>query len=114
MGSTEEHQRLLGAIRLRIAETFPGRVTVFLLPTGVAQMPGGRVVRYGIKGGADLIGIMAPRGRFLAIEVKTGGAKQSPQQKSFERIVTSRGGLYLVSRSVESVIVSLQSALDQP
>ncbi len=114
MGSTEEHQALLSAIRLRVAETFPGRVTIFLLPTGGAQTGGARVVRYGIKGGADLIGLMAPFGRFLAIEVKTGRAKQSPQQKSFENIVTSRGGLYLVSRSVESVIVSLHSALEQP
>lgn len=67
---------------------------------------GKRVIRQGVKGGADIIGVHA--GRFIAVECKTphkpgprGGTKGSNQtddQKWFQAEVEARGGVYIVAR----------------
>jgi hypothetical protein len=68
---------------------------------GTALLNGGARVRYGIgnPGGADLIGIF--RGRFVAIEVKRPGRKQTPDQRMFQDLVERKRGIYAVVRSVE-------------
>lgn len=57
--------------------------------------------RYGIgnPGGADLIGLYA--GRFCGLEIKTQRGQQSDEQRKFEQLVKSKGGVYVVVRSVE-------------
>jgi hypothetical protein len=62
----------------------------------------GRVIRFGLVGSADILGVLKG-GRFLAIEVKTPQGQQSQQQKRFEAMVTSMGGLYVLARCVEDV-----------
>lgn len=52
-------------------------------------------------GSSDLIGVLAPSGRMLAIEVKTGGAVESPRQHAFAELVRRRGGFATVVHSVE-------------
>lgn len=69
--------------------------------SGVA-MADGRHIRYGLKGSPDIIGVIEG-GRFLGIEVKTGCATQSPQQKKFQKIFEQLGGLYIVARSLEDI-----------
>ena len=61
----------------------------------------GRYVRYGVgsPGGSDLIGIFA--GRFVAAEIKTPQGKESEEQRRFGALVESKGGSYVVLRSVE-------------
>ena len=58
-------------------------------------------VRYGVgsPGGSDLIGMF--RGRSVFAEVKTPTGRLSPDQVRFQNLVTSKGGLYVVLRSVE-------------
>lgn len=51
-------------------------------------------------GSADIIGV-GPGGRFLAIEVKTGAARPSKEQRMFLDLVKLRGGIAGVARSVE-------------
>jgi hypothetical protein len=65
--------------------------------TGATWM-GGRPIFYGLKGSADIIG-MLPNGRFLAIEVKTETGKQSDSQKAFEKKVLENHGVYLLIHS---------------
>lgn len=62
-----------------------------------------RYVRFGVgnPGGADLLGVFAPSGRFIAAEIKTQQGKQTDEQKRFEQLVTKLGGAYAVLRSVE-------------
>lgn len=66
--------------------------------TGVAEIRGHRV-RYGVgnPGGADLIGLF--RGVFVAVEIKTPTGRQSPDQIKWQRLVESKGGLYVIVRS---------------
>ena len=54
-----------------------------------------------MKGAADLIGIIKPSGRFLAIEVKTARGRLRPEQANFLRLVKAFGGVAGVARSVE-------------
>lgn len=53
------------------------------------------------------MGIIAPHGRLLAIEIKTGQARQSAEQKSFQIMVEKKGGLYIVARSLQDVNILL-------
>jgi hypothetical protein len=61
-----------------------------------------RLVRWGIVGGADIIGLTAT-GRFVAIEVKRLGETPTPAQRSFLQCVRDRGGVACVATSVEEV-----------
>lgn len=55
----------------------------------------------------DLICII--KGRFVAFEVKTRVGRQSDNQKEFEQRVRRAEGLYYVVRSIDDVVMILQS-----
>lgn len=55
-----------------------------------------RFIRYGLKGSADISGILAG-GRSLWIEVKTGDARQSRRQVDFQTMIEKFGGVYLLT-----------------
>jgi hypothetical protein len=74
--------------------------------TGVAKM-GDRSVRFGLPGCADILGLIGPSGRFLAIEVKSPTGRQSEEQKRFERVIKQWGGVYVLARSVADVDAAL-------
>jgi len=42
-------------------------------------------------------------GTFLAIEIKTGNAKQSKEQLAFAKMVTNMGGAYILARSLADI-----------
>lgn len=65
--------------------------------------PGARPVRFNPPGTADIVGLIAPTGRMLMIEVKAEHGRQSEDQERMQRIVTMFGGLYILARSVEDV-----------
>lgn len=67
--------------------------------TGAGIM-NGRWVSFGLKGAADWIGLSSD-GKLLALEVKTGMAKQEPHQKLFELNIKRLGGRYFVVRNVD-------------
>lgn len=68
-------------------------------------------VRYGLAvGSADLVGILAPAGRFVALEVKTANGRVSPEQTTWLALVRSRGGFAAVVRSVDDAIAAIERA----
>jgi hypothetical protein len=73
---------------------------------GYAPRPG-QFIKFGKEGSSDILGVHAPSGRFVAIEVKTQTGKVSPAQKRFLDEVDRCGGLGLVARSVADVRVAL-------
>lgn len=79
--------------------------------TGVART-GGRFIRYGIKGQADISGILRG-GRRLEIEVKLPDGKHpvTEEQKSFGSMVNGLGGVWFVARSVEEVVTKILEAM---
>ena len=77
---------------------------------GYSPRPG-QFLRFGMKGAADIIGVL-PGGLFLAIEVKRDGEDLTRHQKEWGARVTSAGGLYVVARSVEDVLAVLAPGLN--
>ena len=75
-------------------------------PTGVAQLPDGRVIRYGCVGSPDIIGVC--NGRAVGVEVKAARGRQSEQQVRFQAAWESRGGLYILARSADEAEEGLQ------
>lgn len=108
-GSSAAHTELKEAIRLSLGKR-PADVVLWPNEVGVAAL-GRRKVRYGLcNGSADLIGILRG-GRFLAIEVKTGHATQSREQKLFQQLILRMGGVYAVARTVEDAHAAVDAAL---
>ena len=72
---------------------------------------GGRVRRFGLSiGSSDLIGILAPAGRFVALEVKSHRGRTTPEQDLFLELVRRRGGFATVVRSVDEARAALERA----
>ena len=85
-------------------------VTIWRNESGVAEHMG-RYVRYGLqKGSADIIGILSPGGRFLALEVKTPRGRTSKEQDLFLKLVRRRGGFACVVRSVDEAVAAIDRA----
>lgn len=90
---------------LRVYANHP-RVCLWRQSTGAARI-GGRFVRFGLKGQADLQGVIAPSGQALFIECKSARGVQSPEQRTFQRLVEKHGGLYVLARTLEDVAAAL-------
>lgn len=73
-------------------------VLVWRNNTGAARDVSGRVIRFGLVGSPDIIGVH--RGRFIGIECKSDRGRLSAEQSAFRQRFESCGGLYLVVRSV--------------
>lgn len=83
-------------------------VTVWRRTVGVfLTLDGKRRVRVGVPGEGDIGGILAPNGRAFWIEMKSRTGDQRDQQRAFERMVVDRGGVYIVSRSLEESLEKL-------
>lgn len=66
-----------------------------------------RFVRYGIPGGFDILGLIPPTGRFLAIECKVGKNKPTAKQIEFWDTVLDAGGLAVVAYDLDDVFDAL-------
>lgn len=103
-GSTEEHQKLVDDILF----AFGSRpdVRVWIRPVGFDSH---RKIRYGVPGETDVDGIVAPWGRRLAIEIKTGEADLSPEQVKWrDNCIHKFGGIYIIARSVEQALADFE------
>lgn len=76
--------------------------------TGAAKtLDGKRFIRFGVVGCADISGIIKG-GIRLEIEVKKRTGQQRKEQKAFQRMIESMGGIYIVARSVDDVYNGLR------
>ena len=105
---------LLAAIRLAL-----GREPDLVLwrnAAGVAiHAQTGNTQKFGLAAGAtDLIGILTVGrvGVFVAIEVKTATGRLTREQELFGALVSRRGGVYGVARSVPDAIGIIERARD--
>lgn len=70
----------------------------------VAEYKGkSRLIRFGMKGSADILGIL-PDGRFFACEVKKKPNKPTVDQQTFLDSISYWGGVAVVAYSLEDVI----------
>lgn len=95
------HSQLVNDILLMIGAEFQS-IRAWKNATGSTKI-GDRFIQFGLKGSADIIGIVSPSGKMLCIECKTGTAVQSSQQKNFQKMIETFGGIYLVARDVQGL-----------
>jgi hypothetical protein len=69
-----------------------------------------RLVRYGTPGAADVLGVLPPGGRLLAVECKRDGNPPTDAQRAFLRCVAEAGGLAVVAHGVEDLAEALRRA----
>ena len=67
--------------------------------SGALRDAHGRLVRFGMKGSADILACY--QGRFVAVECKREGKRPSPDQVRYANAVRAAGGIYVVVRSKE-------------
>jgi hypothetical protein len=102
-------QAIQQQIRLELGQ---GPVRLWRNNTGALRDERGRLVRYGLcPGSSDLIGLRQLRikeqhlglelGVFCALEIKAASGRLSREQRQFLEVISSRGGLAGVARSVE-------------
>ena len=106
----KQHSELKNAIFNKLARQ--PNLFIYNSPTGAGRsLTGNFVVRYGFPGLADISGfkkiIVTPEmvgteiAQAVFIEVKTGNATLSKEQKSFKNKVESLGGLFIEARSLD-------------
>lgn len=78
---------------------------------GVGVTESGTKQRFGLAlGSSDLVGILAPSGRFVALEVKTDRGRVRDEQKLFLDLVRGRGGFAAIVRSVDDALAAIERA----
>jgi hypothetical protein len=70
-----------------------------------------RFIRFGQKGMSDILGLIPPTGRLLAIEVKLLGRAPTVYQQAFLDQVRKHGGIAFVAYSVEHVEIRLKDEM---
>ena len=108
MNNSSGHSALVSAIRLELGRE--PDLTLWPVQPGGIHDGSGRPMRCGPVGMSDLIGILAPAGRWIGLEVKTGKGKLRPDQVLFHDLLRSRGGFCCVVRSVEDARAALDRA----
>lgn len=78
------------------------RIPAWRMNTGAMKI-GGRFLRFGAVGMADIIAIAPGIGMFTAIEVKQNTGRVTPAQQAFLNQVNAAGGKAFVARSVADV-----------
>ena len=70
-----------------------------------------RFVRFGLtKGASDLLGVLAPDGRIVAIELKSARGRTTPEQDAFLAGIRAFGGFACVVRSADEARAAIERA----
>jgi hypothetical protein len=87
----------------------PHPVAIFWRQNTGAARTAGQVVRFGVVGQPDIAGVV--RGRYIGIEVKTAKGRQSREQVSYESTIAVVGGVYVLARGLDDVLIAVRHLL---
>lgn len=108
MNNAKQHQKLVDDLLYAVGRLPNVRVWPRVVGVGRAINNSNHVIRFGIPGESDIDGIVAPTGRKLSIEVKTGSGALSKEQQRWRNMIVKFGGLHIEARSVEQVLEVLR------
>ena len=109
MNRSKAHDQLCTDIMAAIGSD--ARVRVWRVESKQARTPGGRPFQAVPPGSPDLAGIVAPWGRVLAIEVKTGGGVANKNQRKRLAMLREFGAVAGVVHSVDQAVAAVAAAL---
>ena len=108
MNRNRAHTALVKAIRLRLGAE--DDVVMWLNTVSTVKTEWGWEA-FGLSpGSSDLVGILAPSGRWVALEVKTGTGRAEKDQKLFIDLVRRLGGFAAVVRSELDAVEAIARA----
>ena len=84
---------------------FWNKIFNFRNNTGAFATKAGGFYHFGTPGSPDIICVID--GKFIGIEVKAKGGKQSPAQKEFQGKLVMAGGQYILAHCLEDVASAL-------
>ena len=80
---------------LELLQRHPKIAFAWRANAGAMQNPSGQWVKFGFRGMPDLMAVIKPTGRFLAVEVKRPGKQPTAAQDAFLQAVVAAGGYAL-------------------
>ncbi len=100
--------QITSRLLLELPKRFPCRA--WRQNTGAAVGASGRMIRFGVRGQADITGIIdvSGCGVRLEIEVKAGRDQPSEQQVNFGAMIERMGGIYVLARDVEGALDAIE------
>lgn len=96
------HTALVNSIRIKLSEL--GCIALPYITADLRPLVGQGRIKVGLKGVSDIIAC-TNKGRFVAVEVKTGTGRLSLEQAAFRDAVISRGGIFIEARQVQDLEV---------
>jgi hypothetical protein len=72
--------------------------------SGAFKTERGGFYRIGAAGSPDIIGVKKGDGKFIGIEVKSGGVKPTALQEQFLKDINDRGGIGIVAYNIDQVM----------
>jgi hypothetical protein len=109
-----QHLGLLGALGVGLQLLALRRIPAWRANTGAARIAGAngrrRFVRFNVKGCADVLAVLPPSGRLLAVECKMPGRRPSADQRAFLDNIAGAGGLAVVVRDLGELMAALEDA----
>lgn len=81
--------------------------------SGAFKLDNGNWFRSNIKGCSDILSCMGPYGILVAIEAKIHPNKQNDDQKAFQASIEGKGGVYLLSYSLEELMAQVEALREQ-
>jgi len=114
MGSYREHQNILKKFKVEACKVFP-RMRFFDRHVGLFFTVNNVPVKINQKGMADMYAIYPTKNGLMhiEIEVKSGNARQSKTQKSWQNFIESQKGIYILVREVNNGIKELEKKIGE-
>lgn len=91
---------------------YKGKLKLWRNNTGALPREGGGFIKFGAVGSPDLLGILAPSGRLVGLEVKAPKGKTSEHQETWLKEAQEFGALVGVVHSVDEACALIDGALD--
>jgi hypothetical protein len=110
MNNYKAHQEMVQRVKLEIIKNIPN-LFVFDRHVGLFKTINGTPIKIGIPGQADLWAVYNNGNQLVhhEIEIKTGKATQTTEQKNWQHFIEKNNGIYTLARSENDV----QNLLDK-
>lgn len=114
MNNYKQHQVLAQQCALAIQNEFPNS-RIFQRTVGLFYTKNQTPIRIGFTGQADSYVYMKTNKGMITIEIeyKTGAGRQSKEQLTWQKLVESLGGTYIIARNSKEVIAQIYEKLKE-